>query len=187
MANTKTTGAKASAAKNTVKTKPEEEIPVKESDSEKKYRVKQTVDMNTIIPVRNGFQGTLIYKSRRTQELFEWGAFGDEQDMTIQELRDAKNSSKSFFENNWFLIDDPEIIEYLGVSQYYKNALSYADFDNLFKNSPEEIKRIVSGLSDGQKRSVAYRAKQLIADGEIDSIKIINALEESLSVELIEK
>ena len=97
MANTKTTGAKTSAAKNTVKTKSEEEIPVKESDTEKKYRDKQTVDMNTIIPVRNGFQGTLIYKSRRTQEVFEWGAFGDEQDMTIQELRDAKNSSKSFF------------------------------------------------------------------------------------------
>lgn len=155
--------------------------------SKKQYRVKNNLDPHMIVTVRNGFQGRLVYKSKRTQERFEWEGFGDEQDLELQELKNAKNSSKAFFSNNWFLIDDPEVIKYLGVDQYYKYALNYDNFDSLFENSPDQIKDMVSKLSSGQKKSVAYRAKQLISDGVIDSIKVITALEDSLSIELIER
>lgn len=161
---------------------------VAETTTQKKqYKVKKELDPNMIITVKNGFQGKLIYKSRRTQERFVWEEFGDEQDMDLQELKNAKNSSKSFFENNWFLIDDPEVLEYLGVSRYYKYALNYDSFDDLFTKDSEEISKIISNLSVGQKKSVAYRAKQLISDGIIDSIKVITALEESLLIELIDR
>ena len=130
--------------------------------------------------------GTLVYKSKKTGERFIWEAFGDEQEIELAELKAAKNSYKSFFVNNWFLFDDPEIVEWLGMNQYYKYALNSASFDKLFEKSPDEIEKTVKALSDGQKKSVAFRAKQLIADGTIDSIKVIAALEKSLSVELIE-
>lgn len=42
-------------------------------------------------------------------------------------------------------------------------------------------------MSAGQKKSIAYRAIEMIADGEIDSRKTIAALEEALGIELIEK
>lgn len=158
-----------------------------EVSTKKTYRVKKDINPNTIVSVRNGFQGTLIYISNRTGERFTWDSFGDEQDMDLKELKNAKNSSKLFFENNWFLIDDPEIIDYLGVTKYYENSLKYDSFDDLFKKKPSEIKEILSKISNGQKLSVIYRAKQLIEDGSIDSIKTINALENSLSVELIER
>lgn len=152
-----------------------------------KYRIRKSLDPNTIVTVKNGFQGCLVYKSRRTKESFVWEGFGDEQDMDLQELKNAKNSSKAFFVNNWFLIDDPEILDYLGVTQFYKYALNYNSFDDLFNKTPNEIKKIVSRLSNGQKKSVAYRAKELISEGVIDSIKVINVLEESLAIELIER
>lgn len=107
--------------------------------------------------------------------------------MDLQELKNARNSSKAFFENNWFLIDDPEVLEYLGVSQYYKYALNFNSFDGLFDKTPDDIKDTISRLSAGQRKSVAYRAKELIANGTIDSIRVINALEESLSIELIDR
>ena len=157
------------------------------STEKKQYRVKKNLDPNMIVTVKNGFQGLLVYKSRRTNEGFVWETFGDEQDMDLQELKNARNSSKTFFENNWFLIDDPEVLEYLGVSQYYKYALNFDSFDGLFNKSPDEISDTISRLSTGQKKSVAYRAKELIANGSIDSIKVINALEESLSIELIDR
>lgn len=157
------------------------------STEKKIYRVKKNLDPNMIVTVKNGFQGRLIYKSRRTNERFEWEAFGDEQDMDLQELKNARNSSKAFFENNWFLIDDPEVLEYLGVSQCYKYALNFNSFDGLFDKTPDDIKDTISRLSAGQRKSVAYRAKELIANGTIDSIRVINALEESLSIELIDR
>lgn len=161
-----------------------EETPVEEKKS---YRVKKMLDPNTVVTVRNGFNGMLVYKSKKTGEIFKWEDFGDEQDMDLAELKNARNSYKQFFENNWFLFDDPEIIDYLNVNNYYKNALNFKGFEELFTLTPEKIAKKVEKLSDGQKRSVAFRAKQLIADGDIDSIKVIDALEKSLSVQLIER
>lgn len=178
MANSK------SKVTKTIQTEKPEKVVTPE---QKQYKVKKNLDPNMIITVKNGFQGRLVYKSKRTQEKFEWDTFGDEQDMELQELKNAKNASKSFFINNWFLIDDPEVLDYLGVSQYYKYALNFNSFDELFSKQPDEIKETISHLSTGQKKSVAYRAKQLIADGVIDSIKVINALEDSLSIELIDR
>lgn len=159
----------------------------KEDNNTKEIRVKKNLDPNMIVTVRNGFQGTLVYVSRKTHEQFVWDSFGDEQDMDLQELKNARNSEKGFFENNWFLIDDPEVIEYLGVSKFYKNALSYDGFDEIFKKTPKEIEAAVSVLSDGQKESVAYRARRLIESKDIDSLKVIDTLEKSLGIELIER
>lgn len=166
----------------------EEQAPVttQVQEEKKQYTVKKNLDPSMYVTVKNGFNGTLVYKSRKTGEQFIWQSFGDEQDMELAELKAAKNSYKSFFINNWFLFDDPEIVEWLGMGQYYKHALNSESFDKLFSKSPEEIEATISELSDGQKKSVIYRAKQLIASGEIDSLKVINALEKSLSVELIE-
>ncbi len=170
--------------------KPSEPIAeVVEVESEEIRIEPKKIDPNQIITVYNGFHGTLYYRSRRTGELYQWDGFGDEQDMELSELKNAKSSSKKHFINNWFMFgeDDAWIIDYLGVGRYYKHAVGIDDFDEIFEKSPKEIAVIVGEMSDGQKRSVAYRARQMIADGEIDSMKRISALEECLGVELVER
>lgn len=149
--------------------------------------IPKEVDLNQYISVRNGFQGKLIYKSSRTGEKFVWDEFGSEQEIELKELRNAKNSSKAFFINNWFMFDDDWVIDFLGVRNFYKNAIKLDEFDTIFSLTPAEIKKKVSKLSPGQKKSVAYRAMEMVANGEIDSLKVITALEESLGIELIEK
>lgn len=155
----------------------------------KKPIVPKDIDTSQYIVVRNGFQGQLVYKSQRTGELFTWADFGDEQEIELRELRNVKNSNKAFFINNWFMFNDEDgwVIDYLGVRQYYKNAISIDDFDEIFTKKPAELKKIITGLSDGQKKSVAYRASELISEKKIDSLSVISVLEESLGIELIEK
>ena len=116
-----------------------------------------------------------------------WESFGDEQDMEIGELRNARNSSKVFFINNWFMFDEPWVVDYIGMTQYYKSAISVEEFDSIFEKPLDEMVDIISAMSDGQKRSVAYRARAKIRDGEIDSNKKITALEKCLHVSLIER
>lgn len=149
--------------------------------------VAKDIDIHQYVTVRNGFQGRLIYQSQKTGEHFVWDGFGTEQEMELLELRNAKNSAKKFFENNWFMFDEDWVVDYLGLKQYYKHAIKIEDFDKIFEMSPAEIKKVVSSLSNGQKKSVAYRAKRLIAEGEIDSNKAIAALEDSLGIELVER
>lgn len=160
---------------------------VEVSETTKKPVVPKEIDPNQIITVRNGFQGRLVYKSKRTGERWSWESFGAEQDMELSELKNARNSNKKYFINNWFMFDEDWVIDYLGMRQYYKNSLNIQDFDQLFKKPVGEIEDIISKLSEGQRKSVAYRAKQLIAEDEIDSNRVINTLEKCLGVELVER
>lgn len=171
-----------SSAKATTKVMEPKETPV-----ESKPLVAKDIDVHQYVTVRNGFQGKLVYVSPKTGEHFVWDGFGTEQEMELLELRNAKNSAKKFFQNNWFMFDEDWIVDYLGLKHFYKHAVKIEDFDKIFEMSPAEIKNTVTALSDGQKKSVAYRAKMLIAEGGIDSNKAINALEEALGVELIER
>lgn len=159
---------------------------------EPRVETKQTftpkdIDPNQLVTVKNGFQGCLVYKSKKTGERFVWDAFGDEQEMELSELKNARNSNKKYFINNWFMFDEEWIVDYLGMKQYYKYAISIEDFDKLFDKPTEELEEAILTLSDGQKKSVAYRAKQLIAEKAIDSLKTISALERCLGIDLVER
>lgn len=160
---------------------------VSENAQEKKPLIPKDIDPHQIVTVKNGFQGRLVYKSKKTGEKFVWDGFGAEQDMEIGELRSAKSSNKKYFINNWFMFDEPWIVDYLGMSQYYKFAISIDGFDKIFEQPPTELEKTIKKLSDGQKKSMAYRAKQLIAEGAIDSNKVISTMEKQLGVELIER
>lgn len=151
--------------------------------------VPKEIDIHQYIPVISGVHGKLTYISKKTGEKFSWLDFGEEQDMELQELRNAKGSNKKFFEKNWFMFNDEYdwVIDYLGVRNFYKHALKIDQFDELFEKSPSEITKIIKDLSNGQKRAVGYRARQLISENAIDSLKVIDALEKSLGIELIER
>lgn len=157
------------------------EEPVK---AEKKTPKK--INPNTAVPVRNGFHGRLVYISKRTGERFIWDSYGDEQYIELNELRNAKGSSRAFFENNWFMFDDDWVVDYLGVGPYYKNAVPIDSYDEIFNKTPSEIEKMVSEMNGAQRRSMAYRARALIEDGTIDSNRTISALEKSLGIELVE-
>lgn len=149
--------------------------------------VPKKVDPNQYVTVVNGFQGRLIYISKHTGERFVWDEFGAEQDMELSELKRAKSSDKKFFINNWFMFNEQWIVDYLGLNQYYKYAVKVEDFDKLFEIPAEELEDALNKMSEGQKRSVAYRARQLIAEGKIDSNKTITTLEKCLNTELIDR
>lgn len=192
MAETKTKAVKAAPKSAAAAKAPAEEAPQvleapKKEAPKQAYKVRKQLDLHTIVTVKNGFPGMLIYESSKTGEVFRWESLGDEQDMELQELKNARNASKAFYVNNWFRIDDPEILDYLGVAEYYKNALNLIDDETLRALKPEDIRSTVMKMSDGQKLALKYRVKQMIENGDIDSMKMITAFEEALGVELIER
>lgn len=155
-------------------------------NTRKNYRAKN-IDPSTTVVVRNGFPGRLVFVVPKTGNTYVWEEFGNEQDIEIGELKSARNSEKSFFINNWFLFDEDWVVDYLNVKNYYVNALDMDSFDDLYNKTSEEIESILSKMSDGQKQSVSYRARQLIQDGVIDSNRVISTLERCLDVELVER
>jgi hypothetical protein len=151
--------------------------------------VPENVDPHMLIPVRSGFHGLLTYVNPRTKEETYWRSFGDIQDLELTDLRGVKSTCKKFYERNYFLFDDEYswVIKYLGVEKYYDHALSVKGFDELFTKTPSEIKEILARMPEGQKMSMVNGVKDKVASGEIDSFKIIKALEEGLHVNLTEQ
>lgn len=184
MANTNTRTKTEAKTNDTAVEKP---VAEKTAKSSSKPIVPKDIDLSQIVTVRNGFQGRLLYKSPRTGERFVWPAFGDEQEMELRELRNAKNTYKKYFANNWFMFDEDWIPEYLGVSKFYKNAIPIDQFDEIFKLPADKLEQRINKLSPGQRKSVAYRARTLINSREIDSLNTIEMLERVLGIELIEK
>lgn len=162
-------------------------VEIKPDSKKEKSFIPKDIDNEQLIVVKNGFHGRLVYKSSRTGEVFVWDSFGSEQEMELRELKSAKNTFKKFFINNWFMFDENWVVDYLGLKQYYKNAIPVSEFDSIFNKPAKELEEFVSELTPGQKKSVAYRAKQLISENRIDSLSKIDALQKALNIELIEK
>lgn len=148
---------------------------------------KVKITSNTPVICKNGTRGNLIYKSSRNLGYeVEWSEFGEEQEIEFGELLAMRGSQRRFFEENWIIIEDPEVLKKLGVEKYYKNIPPVDDFDSLFKKPADELKKIVSEMSDGMKDSIRIRAKELIKEGVIDSRSVINAIQEAVGFDLTE-
>lgn len=151
-------------------------------------QVPEDVDLNMFIPVINGFHGMLVYVSTKTHEEYIWERFGDIQYLELKELRGAKSTNKDMYINNYFMFDDEFswVIPYLGLEPYYENAVDVDGMTAMFSKSPTEVKKCIKDMSKGQKKSLSYYAREKVHNGEIDSLKLIKALEESLGITLIE-
>lgn len=161
--------------------------PVQEENAVTKKVYKRELQPTDYVTVRNGFNGKLVYKSRGTGEVYVWNSFGAEQEMELRELKNARNSSRSFYENNWFMFDDPDVPKWLGVSMYYKNSLDLDEIDDLFKDTPNEIEKTLKSLPVGQKDTIAQRARELVKNDGIDSVSVIHVLERCLGITLIQR
>lgn len=179
---------KASSGKASTKTAEKAKTDVvTENDTTKEVAPKRVIQNDTPVICKNGTRGNLIYKSSRNLGYeVEWNEFGEEQEISFGELLAMRGSQRRFFEENWILIEDPEVIKKLGVERYYKNIPSAENFDKIFSLSPEELKVKVSGMSDGMKDSVRIRAKELIDEGVIDSRATIKAISEAVGKDIEE-
>lgn len=148
---------------------------------------KANIPLNTIVGCSNGTYGKLMYVSGKTNERHEWDAYGDVEYLELSELVSMKNSQKRFFTENWILIDDIDILKFLGVEKFYEKALNRDEIERLFSLQPEEVTKKIEGMTNGMKNTVAFYAAECIQNGSLDSRKMISALENSLNVELIEK
>lgn len=167
------------AAKKTVDKK--EEV---ESTAKRKVRVK--VDHSAMIPCRSTIVGDLIYISDRTNAKYVWEDFGTTLWLEMRDLLDMNGSQRKYLHDGYIIVDDGEAAENLGLTKMYNEIAHIDDLDVLFDKDPQELENTVNKLPKGMKKTLATKARELIEEGNLDSISKIKALEASLRVELAE-
>lgn len=157
-------------------------------------------DLTRMICLKNIASGKLVYTSKRQIGYkIEWEKPGDTNYIELGEFIALKNSDSRFVTAPWVRImedDEYEILKYANVFKYYeeilglKNVSDILRLDNeMYKDlSPdakfEKFKKKFDKLPEGYKNSVIEQAAQMIKNGELDSIKIKNYIEQSMGIEL---
>lgn len=142
------------------------------------------MDLNTMVKVRNGSAGVLVYVSKKTGYEFRLDGYGAEDYIDLGELLSCRNSSPAFFEKNWFIIDDPAVCEFLKIGKFYEKSLNLEQLEGILDMDNADIPDAVSGLPDGQRVTLSYLAAQRIRDGALDSKSKIEVLEQTLGCSL---
>jgi ribosomal protein S13 len=145
-------------------------------------------DLNRMICVKNISRGKLIYKSKRQMGYtIEWAKKGDTNYIELGEFVSLKNTDKRFVTEPWIRIiedDEIEILKYANILQYYREILGIDNVADILKLDFNSFKKKFDKLPQGYKNTVVEYAADMIKNGELDSIKIKNYIEESMKIDL---
>lgn len=153
------------------------------------------IDDGALIRVKSNTFGQLVYINKRTGDKTEWNHFGEEQSVTMADLRAMKGTQNGFFSDNMVIItgvederyadlEPADIYEALLVSKYYKNLIAPENFGSLFKMSEKEIRDRIGQMSSNAKLNLVVALNSAINNGALDSLRKIRLFEEILGCEL---
>lgn len=99
--------------------------------------------------------------------------YGDIKPVLYSELMNIVNNNRRFAEEGAFYIMDDASVKYLGLSRYYDNILSYDEIESLESYSDNELRTIITKISDFQKDVVSLVfANRIYNDEQVDRNKI---------------
>ena len=111
---------------------------------------------------------------------YEWAGRGDVTEVEYQDLVAAIRSGKRHITEPFLIIQDSDFLaQFPQVEKIYSTMYSVADMEDLLIN-PDANTMIatIKTLPDGAKDSIKNIAATLIANGRIDSVSKIKALDE---------
>lgn len=158
----------------------EKKKPVKRSTT----RRKKQIDLDQEILCKNLTSSELKYISKKNGMEIVWSTYGDEQYVDATELVAMKASQPKFLNEPWIYVDDPDLVQHLGLSALYKKLDDSVDIDNLFKKSATQVKKIVSGLPRSMREVVADKAREGIKNETLNNLQVIRTLEKELNTKL---
>jgi hypothetical protein len=149
-------------------------------------RRRVNIDRNVEAVVVNNTFGRFIYDNPRISTAFDMQAYGDEEYITVGELRTMVNSSRRLFEGFSLIIteilDDEYTLEdllvYLGLDRKYDEYFSMSPNSRnkevqvgdiktfIEKSNPQRFREILEGMSEGLRNKVIETIVALFKTGQ---------------------
>lgn len=179
---TKAKSTKKPAAKKTAAKK-----PATTQSSEPQLAEKKTFDMNTPIRCRSVRQNDLIYKASNGI-VYTWRGYGDIRELPYQEVVSMKSQRSAFLYKPWLIIEDEDLLQdrmFAGeFDEMYKIYREFDDPARFFNKKPGEVREVLKKAPPGLRDLIVYNAGKYIDDGVLDSIGVINAIDDVLGTQL---
>lgn len=179
---------------NTSKVVKTEEVDLEvtdiEEDNDKKEQVKETpvkktFDQSDGIMCRSVTQGGLHMEGLKTKMMYDWSEYGDETEVEYRDLVAAVRTKTSFVFNPFFIIEDQDFIsEFPQLQKFYNDQYSVKDLKEILELPVNEMIETINTLPNGAKESLKSIASTQVANGRLDSVKKIKALDEVFDTDL---
>lgn len=154
------------------------------------------IDDTALINVRSNVFGELIFVDPVTKEIITWPQCGEVLPISMSTLRHMKTGASKFFSNQLVVLtgfadenaekyEIADVYKALYISQYYKDIIDPANYEEICNWKPAEIKSKISMMSKGSRAKLMVALNTYIEKGILDSLKAIKTFEEALGCELM--
>lgn len=167
---------KTSSTPRRVETKEEEvkEVPVKKVFNQDDY-----------ITCRSVTVGTLWCEGPKSHTTYNWVDYGDLNDLEYRDLVALVRSRSKFIFGPLFIVEDRDFIEeFQQLKKFYDEQYTVNDLKEVLDLKIDDMVETIKTLPQSAIDSLKSIASTQVANGQMDSIKKIKALDELFGTEL---
>lgn len=169
-------------------TSPEVEVLVEEVTPKvapKAAPRKVEVDRDAMVACRSVVSGEMAYTSRKTHQTVEWADYGVTEYVDVGELITMKSSQPRFLTDPWIIIEDEDVVEYLGLKHVYDKIIPTEDIESflLYTNLPD-MEESLKAAPKGMKELVIDKAREMIAAETLYDVRVMRLLDRVLNIDL---
>lgn len=149
---------------------------------------KKVFNKDDMIPCVSITPGEMFFEGEKTKNFYVWANIGFVTEIEYQDLNYAIQQNHPFVVKPRFIIQDKDIIEqHPELDRIYSGLYSVGDLKNIIKKTPSEIESEVAKLPLGAKEALKGIVSNMIANGTLDSVNRIKALDKALGTEMLLK
>ena len=163
-----------------------EEVQSTEKNTEEiKKPTKKVFDPSDGVLCRSVTQGVLFVDGLRTGMKYYFAEYDGEAEIEYRDLVAlVRARDKSVYNPRFIIMDEDFINEYPTLKKFYDDHYNVTNLKGILDMPEYQMREEISKLPNGALKSLKSIAVQEIADGNIDSIKKIKALDEIFGTEL---
>jgi len=183
--------ARSMKTKTTNKSIEEKNIPdiVEREESKEpveKKPTKKVFDKEELIPCHSIMVGKTFMTGIKTGNTYVFESMGAETEIEYQDLVAAINVNSTFLFKPFIVVDDEDFINQSPkLKKYYDNMYSVDDLSQIFRLPVNRIVEELDRLPEGAKQSIKSLASEYIANGKLDSVKVIKTIDDYFGTQLM--
>lgn len=129
--------------------------------------------------------GGLWLDGIKSGNVYRWVEYGDETEVEYRDLVSMIRSRSNYIFNPTFVIEDEDFIEeFSQLKKFYKEQYTIADLKSVLKLPVDSMIKTIQNLPAGAQSSLKNIASTAIANGSLDSVRKIKALDNIFDTEL---
>lgn len=159
--------------------------PIVDDVVEVKLVEKQPLSDTDKVTVMNNCMGRYGYRGN-SGYAFQLEEYGDTANIPFGELRAMSASKhKTHITNAYIVILNEDAVEELNYTKLYENILDSNGVEKILSH-PDKIKETLVKMPKNMRETVVSIAKKKLQNGELTDLRVVNAIKESVNVDIME-